>query len=112
MEEKYIFVTSIAAIEIKKQLTSRNTPNAYLRLGVKGGGCSGFSYILQFEESIHDKDLVFESNGIQIVVDKKSITYLNQCVLDWEYTLLRQGFKFHNPQETSKCGCGLSFSVL
>lgn len=107
-----VFLTESAAVEIKKQLTVRNTPNAYLRLGIKGGGCSGFSYVLQYEDNNPSlKDLIFESYGIKIVVDSKSIKYLNQSTLDWEYTLLRQGFKFNNPQEVSKCGCGTSFSV-
>lgn len=114
MEEKnfQIFVSVLAAEQVKSQLAKRETPNSYLRLGVKGGGCSGFSYVLQFEDELpRDKDLVFDLEGVHVIVDKKSILYLNGCTLDWEKTLIRQGFKFINPNEKSSCGCGESFSV-
>ncbi len=107
-----VFVSSIAAEQIKLQLEKRGTPNSYLRLGIKGGGCSGFSYVLQFEDDLpRDKDFVFEEHNIKIVVDKKSLVYLNGSTLDWEKTLLKQGFKFNNPNEKSSCGCGHSFTV-
>lgn len=110
--EYQLFISDAAAIQIKKQLISRGTPDAALRLGVKGGGCSGLSYVLQFEElNPTSKDLVLEINNIIVIVDRKSLVYLNQCTLDWEHSLLRQGFKFNNPQEQSKCGCGMSFST-
>lgn len=113
MEDKYeILVSPAAAEQIKKQFQHRGTPNAYLRLGVQGGGCSGYSYILKFEDSPpHNKDLLFTSQDINVIVDCKSIIYLNGLTLDWEHTLMCQGFKFINPNEISKCGCGTSFSV-
>jgi iron-sulfur cluster assembly protein len=111
-EKKQVFVSAVAAEQIKKQLATRGTPESYLRLGIKGGGCSGFSYVLQFEDSPpKDKDLVFEMEGVRVVVDKKSILYLNGSTLDWEKTLMSQGFKFVNPNEKSSCGCGSSFTV-
>ncbi len=107
-----ITVTPEAAEQVKKQLEKRGTPNGYLRLGLKGGGCSGFSYVLQFEDVLLRTDYIhFESNGIKILVDSKSLIYLNGCTLDWEKTLVKQGFKFINPNEKSSCGCGHSFSV-
>jgi iron-sulfur cluster assembly protein len=107
-----IIISNVAAEQIKNQLLKRGTPDSYLRLGVKGGGCSGFSYALLFEDDPpKDKDIVFKLEGIQVIIDRKSMIYLNGCTLDWEKTLMNQGFKFINPNETSKCGCGTSFSV-
>lgn len=115
MEAENIYKISIsvkAAEQIKLQLKKRGTPESYLRLGVKGSGCSGHSYFLQYEDSSpRAKDLVFDSEGINIIVDTKSIIYLNGSTLDWEKTLIHQGFKFINPQEKTKCGCGSSFTV-
>jgi len=115
MEEDKIYqihISNSALEQIKKQFAIRNTPNSYLRLGVRGGGCSGFSYALQYEDKDPSiKDLVFHFEEIKVVVDKKSIIYLNNCTLDWGKSLMYQGFKFINPNETSKCGCGTSFSV-
>lgn len=108
-----LFITAEAAAEIKRQLINRGTPDGYVRVGVKGGGCSGLSYIFQFEtDQPQDKDLMFDSYGVNIIVDRKSIIYLSGCTLDWEKTLMRQGFKFINPNETTRCGCGTSFSVF
>jgi iron-sulfur cluster assembly protein len=107
-----VSISPIAAENIKLQLESRGTPESYLRLGIKGGGCSGFSYVLRFEDDPpRDKDIVFEEHGVKIIIDKKSLTYLNGSTLDWEKTLLKQGFKFVNPNEKATCGCGHSFTV-
>ena len=113
MDTEYTITISEKAAEAAKlQLEKRNTPESYLRLGIKGGGCSGFSYVLMFEDDPpKDRDLVFEQHGVKIVIDKKSIVYLNGAILDWEKTLLKQGFKFINPNEKSSCGCGHSFTV-
>lgn len=112
METNQIFVSALAAEHIKKQLISRGTPDAYIRLGVKGGGCSGFTYVIRFEDtSPKSKDLLFEIEGIRVLVDSKSILHLNGCTLDWEQTLINQGFKFVNPNEKTKCGCGHSFTT-
>jgi iron-sulfur cluster assembly protein len=107
-----VLITPAAAIQVKLQLEKRGTPNSYLRLGLKGGGCSGFTYVLKFEDPpFEEKDLYFHLEGVDIVVDAKSILYLNGCILDWEQTMMKHGFKFLNPNETSKCGCGKSFNV-
>jgi len=111
-KEHQFMVSALAAEQVKSQLIKRGTPDSYLRLGVKGGGCSGFSYALLFEDAPpKDKDIVFDVKGVRVVIDHKSMKYLNGCTLDWEKTLMNQGFKFVNPNETSKCGCGTSFSV-
>jgi iron-sulfur cluster assembly protein len=112
-EKKYqITISAKAAETLHQQLEKRGTPQAFIRLGVRGGGCSGFSYVLQFEDSApNKKDIVLEVEGINVVIDGKSIIYLNGCTLDWEKTLMNQGFKFVNPHEKAKCGCGHSFTV-
>lgn len=106
-----VFVSPEAAKQAKKMLANRGTPTALIRLGVKGGGCSGFSYVIQFENLPESRDLHFEIDGVHILVDRKSILYLNGCTLDWEKSLMLQGFKILNPNEKSKCGCGHSFTV-
>lgn len=112
MENEELQVTELAAQQIKQQLQKQNIPNGHLRLGVKGGGCSGFSYVLRFEDSPPtEKDKVFQIHDANIVVDLKSLLYLKGCTLDWEHSLVKQGFKFLNPNEKSTCGCGHSFSV-
>ncbi|HEX6765247.1 MAG TPA: iron-sulfur cluster assembly accessory protein [Polyangiaceae bacterium] len=96
----------------KKRLAQRGTPDAAIRLGVRGGGCSGFSYVIEFaDEPPRDRDTVFEAGGVRFYVDKKSLVYLAGSLLDFEKTLVFQGFKFKNPQEASRCGCGHSFQV-
>lgn len=110
--EYTIFLSEVAAEQIKLQLEKRGTPNAALRLGIRGGGCSGFSYVLQFEDDPpRDRDEVFYHYNVKIVIDKKSLVYLNGSTLDWEKTLMKHGFKFVNPNEKSTCGCGESFTV-
>ncbi len=105
-------ITSKAAEAARAQLEKRKTPEAMIRLGVKGGGCSGFSYVIEFEDAPpRDRDRVFDRDGVKFVVDKKSLVYLAGTILDWEKTLMNQGFKFKNPQEKSTCGCGHSFQV-
>ncbi|MDP9001023.1 MAG: iron-sulfur cluster assembly accessory protein [Myxococcota bacterium] len=112
-----ISVSAQAVDAIARQLKKRGTPGASLRLGLRGGGCSGFSYVIEFNDGPpHARDRVFDfvasdQTPIRVVVDPKSLLYLNGTVLDWEQTLMRQGFKFANPQEKSGCGCGSSFGV-
>jgi iron-sulfur cluster assembly protein len=96
----------------KKRLAQRGTPEAAIRLGVRGGGCSGFSYVIEFsDDPPRERDRVFEADGVRFYVDKKSLVYLAGSLLDYEKTVVFQGFKFKNPQEASKCGCGHSFTV-
>ncbi len=82
-----------------------------LRLGVKGGGCSGFTYSIAFDTHPRERDRIFEFGGVRIFVDPKSFVYLHGITLDYEATLMRQGFNFINPNSTRSCGCGTSFSA-
>jgi iron-sulfur cluster assembly protein len=95
----------------KSALVKRGTPSAYLRLGVRGGGCSGVSYAIEFSDKVRDRDNVFDFDGLRVIVDPKSLVYLRGAVLDYEVTLMQHGFKFVNPNEKSSCGCGESFSI-
>ncbi len=82
-----------------------------LRLGVKGGGCSGLSYAVAFDARPRETDRIFEFDGVRVFIDPKSFVYLRGITLDYEETLMRQGFQFLNPNSTRSCGCGSSFSV-
>jgi len=106
-----ITLTPKAIAMAKQALIKRGTPTAALRLGVKGGGCSGFAYVIEFADSKRTKDVVFTFDGLDVVVDPKSLVLLNGSTLDYEIKLMQRGFKFVNPQEKSGCGCGESFGV-
>jgi len=82
-----------------------------LRLGVTGGGCSGLSYAMKFDSHPRERDRVFEFDGVRVFIDPKSFVYLHGMTLDYEETLIRQGFNFINPNSTRSCGCGSSFSA-
>jgi iron-sulfur cluster assembly protein len=82
-----------------------------LRLGVKGGGCSGLSYAIGFDAQPRDRDNIFEFEDVRVFIDPKSFVYLKGMTLDYEETLMRQGFNFLNPNSARSCGCGSSFSV-
>lgn len=104
-------ITDKAAAMARKQLDKRGT-GGMIRLGIRGAGCSGYTYVIEFEDGApRDRDRVFEKDGVRFVVDKKSLLYLAGTVLDWEHTLMQQGFKFRNPNEKSSCGCGHSFQI-
>ena len=101
-----------AAVFARQKLAQRGTPDAAVRLGIKGGGCSGFSYVIQFDdEPARERDTVYEVDGVKFYVDKKSLVYLAGSLLDYEKTLMFQGFNFRNPNEATSCGCGHSFTV-
>jgi iron-sulfur cluster assembly protein len=105
-------LTPKAVAMAKSRFQKRGTPDAALRLGVRGGGCSGFNYVIEFsDDPPRERDRVFEFDGVRVYIDKKSLVYLAGSVLDWESTLMQQGFKFRNPRESASCGCGHSFSV-
>ena len=107
-----IIISDRAAREIKKVMQENNIPEtAGLRMGVKGGGCSGFSYMLGFDESSHETDKVIDSNGVRVFVDEKSLPYLAGITLDYQDGLSGKGFTFDNPNATRTCGCGHSFSA-
>jgi iron-sulfur cluster assembly protein len=81
-----------------------------LRLGVTGGGCSGLSYAIKFDTRPRERDRVYDFDGVRVFVDPKSFLYLHGMTLDYEETLMRQGFNFINPNSSRSCGCGTSFS--
>ena len=109
--ELKINVTPKAIAKAREAFAKRGTPNALLRLGVKGGGCSGFSYVIEFCDEARSRDRVFDFDGVMVVVDPKSLIFLNGTTLDYEVKLMQHGFKFVNPNEKSGCGCGESFTV-
>jgi iron-sulfur cluster assembly protein len=107
-----ITITEKAEKEIKRIMTENNVPEAYgLRVGVKGGGCSGLTYSLNFDEASKEGDSVIESNDVKLFVDGKSLFYLMGTELDFSDGLNGKGFKFNNPNATKSCGCGESFGV-
>jgi iron-sulfur cluster assembly protein len=108
-----IELTETAAREIKQiiQQQELDTAKTRLRVGVKGGGCSGFSYLLDLTEQDRDTDEKFERNGVTIVCDAKSYLYLNGTTIDFKDEVMGRGFVFNNPNATSSCGCGSSFSA-
>ncbi len=117
VSKRTIAVSPAAVDAMRKQLAKRGTPDAAIRVGIRGGGCSGFSYSIEFDDNpprSGDLVLEFSEEGqatVRVFCDKKSIIYLGGSVLDWEKTLMFQGFKFKNPQEATRCGCGHSFTV-
>ncbi|MGC8552385.1 MAG: iron-sulfur cluster insertion protein ErpA [Phycisphaerae bacterium] len=107
-----ILLTETAAKEIKNIIRDQGLPEAVaLRVGVKGGGCSGFSYVLDLTDAPAENDEVMESNGIKVVSDRKSYLYLNGTEIDFKDEVMGRGFVFKNPNATHACGCGSSFSV-
>jgi len=110
-KEAPISLTPNAIAKVRGIMAQQNPPPAGLRVGVVGGGCSGFSYSLQFDTSAGMMDKVFDMDGLKVFVDATSIMYLNGCRVDYVETLEGAGFKFENPNVKSACGCGSSFNV-
>jgi len=106
-------LTKNASIEITKIMTRDGlSPETHaIRMGVKGGGCSGMTYTLDFDDRQRKFDLVYESNGMTILVDKKSNLYIGNTTIDWSYSLMDRGLKFDNPQAKGSCGCKTSFMI-
>src|SRR5262252_10344520 len=106
-----ITLTTNAIAKVKEIMGQQNPVPAGLRVGVVGGGCSGFSYSMAFENAAGLMDKTFDFDGLKVYVDATSLTYLTGCTVDYLETLEGAGFKFDNPQVKSTCGCGSSFSV-
>jgi iron-sulfur cluster assembly protein len=106
-----ITLTEQAAHEVKRLMEAQNLADANLRMGVKGGGCSGMSYTLNFESETREQDQVIEVHGVKVIVDPKSLLHLEGTTLDFVNGLEGTGFKFVNPNATKSCGCGSSFSA-
>ncbi|KOR27991.1 iron-sulfur cluster assembly protein [Achromatium sp. WMS2] len=105
-----IQVTPAAARHIQKSLDKRGS-GIGIRLGVRTSGCSGMAYVLEFVDQVENDDLTFEHNGVKIIVNSKSMVYLDGCELDFTKEGLNEGFKFNNPNAKHQCGCGESFGV-
>ena len=108
-----ISFTNSAAKEIRKIMIrdGLNPETVAVRMGVKGGGCSGFTYTLDFDNRKGKFDLFYESKGLSILVDKKSNLYIGQTEIDWSYNLMDRGLKFNNPFAKGSCGCKTSFMI-
>jgi len=105
-----ITLTEVAADRVKNFLANRGK-GLGLRLGVKTSGCSGMAYVLEFVDELEDNDQVFESQGVKIIVDPKSLLYIDGTELDYGKEGLNEGFKFNNPNVKDQCGCGESFTI-
>jgi iron-sulfur cluster assembly protein len=106
--KREIEITQAAASEIAKQRDKRGTPGAMIRIGVRGGGCTGFTYVFEWAEQTRPSDKVFSAHGVSIVVDPKSLVYLGGMQLDFVRGMMGHGFKFNNPNAKGSCGCGES----
>ena len=108
-----IHLTERAAKQICKLLEKEGVSPEVggLRVGVQGGGCSGLSYAMRLDTQPRDRDKIFEEHGARLFVDPKSFLYLNGTTLEYEETLMRQGFAFQNPNAARNCGCGSSFTA-
>ena len=106
-----ITLTEAAVQEVKRLMNVQGLTEGGLRIGVKGGGCSGLSYTINFDEKIGQYDSVYEIQGVKVMVDAKSAIYLQGTQLDFQKDLMGGGFKFGNPNAEKTCGCGESFSA-
>ena len=104
-------LTETASKHVKKILEEQKLQGVFLRMGVKGGGCSGLSYSLEFDSELGAHDKKFDVDGVSVVCDAKSYLYLNGTTLDYVTEGLQGGFTFINPQAKSSCGCGTSFTA-
>lgn len=105
-----ITLTETAASRVKSYLGNRGK-GVGLRLGVKTTGCSGMAYVLEFVDELNEEDEVFEDHGVKVIIDSKSLVYLDGTQLDYKKEGLNEGFEFNNPNAKSECGCGESFNV-
>ena len=110
---KGILVTEKALAKVRSAMAKEgiSAEQGGLRLGVQGGGCSGLSYNVRFDTQPRERDRIFQFSDIRVFVDPKSFIYLNGMTLDFQETLMQQGFVFVNPQASKSCGCGTSFSA-
>ena len=105
-----VTLTEAAADRVKRYLASRGK-GLGVRLGVRTSGCSGMAYVVEYADGLEEGDRVFEDKGVKLVVDAKSLAYLEGTELDFGKEGLNEGFRFNNPNEKGRCGCGESFSV-
>ncbi|HXF80758.1 MAG TPA: iron-sulfur cluster assembly protein IscA [Usitatibacter sp.] len=105
-----VTLTAAAADHVQRYIEKRGK-GVGLRLGVRTTGCSGLAYKLEFADDVRPEDSTFESNGVRVMIDPKSLAYLDGTELDFVREGLNEGFKFNNPNEKDRCGCGESFNV-
>ncbi|HCF5641686.1 iron-sulfur cluster assembly protein IscA [Pseudomonas aeruginosa] len=105
-----ISMTEAAAKHVQRSLEGRGKGEG-IRLGVRTTGCSGLAYVLEFVDELAAEDLIFESHGVKVIIDPKSLVYLDGTELDFTREGLNEGFKFNNPNVRGECGCGESFNV-
>jgi len=105
-----VTLTESAAERVKSFLDQRGK-GVGLRLGVRTSGCSGMAYVLEFVDEVDDSDVVFEDHGVKVIVDPKSLLYIDGTELDFGKEGLNEGFKFNNPNVKDECGCGESFTI-
>jgi iron-sulfur cluster insertion protein len=111
LEERRVVLTENAARRIALLKTEENAENAFLRIAVSGGGCSGFQYGLSFDDQQNEDDFLFERDGVGIIVDDVSLGLLNGAEVDFVEDLMGASFQIRNPNAASSCGCGNSFSI-
>jgi iron-sulfur cluster assembly protein len=110
--EGLISMTPAAVAEVKRLIAQQENPDGLmLRVGVQGGGCSGLSYKMEFAREIDEFDRTFDFDGLKVVIDAKSLIYMDGTTIEFTNEILNGGFKFNNPMSTRSCGCGSSFSV-
>lgn len=105
-----VVVTDRALVQVQRLVAKDGRPGVFLRLGVKGGGCSGLEYVMKLDTTSKSTDLRAEFEGVAVVVDAKSAVYLNGATFDYTGNLIGGGFKFENPNAGRSCGCGSSFT--
>ena len=106
-----ITLTEKAANEIRKVVAENNLPaETGIRVGIKGGGCAGFTYVFDFDDQVGEFDECYESQDLKVIVDKKSLIYIDGTEIDFNTGLTDRGFKFQNPKADAACGCGTSFT--
>ena len=111
MHKSIITVTDQAAAKVAQLLQERQRPSYGIRVSVKSGGCSGFSYIIEYADEIRPFEEIVDANGVKILIDPKAVMYLIDSEMDYAENDFKAGFVFINPNEKAKCGCGKSFNV-
>ncbi len=107
-----VVISEKAEAQLRSLLARKGTPESFIRIGVKGGGCSGLEYVLKLETATKPIDLIWEKDTLKIVCDSKSATFLQDSTLVWTGNLLGGGFAFENPNAKRSCGCGTSFTPI
>jgi iron-sulfur cluster assembly protein len=111
MREMILTITEAANHRVKEMMKEQGADNLFLRIGVKGGGCTGLTYGMGFDEEKKEDDASFESDGIQVVIDKESEPLLRDVIIDYKQNMMGGGFAIENPNAIATCGCGSSFKT-